>query len=285
MILDGKKVSQEIKNNISQDVKILKIKKIYPKLIVLLVGHSSESKIYIDMKRKMCESLGINFQLIMINQSSPENYIIKKIKELNDDKTVNGILVQLPLPDNYDKQKILNSVSYEKDVDGFHTINAGKIFQNNDINIIPCTPQGCIDLIDHYKIDVEGINITIIGTSNLVGLPLSMLLLQRGGTVTLCNINTKDLKSHTKNADMLITCCGVPNLIKKDFIKEDTIIIDIGINYIQSPTGKKIVGDVDFEDVNEKCSMITPVPGGIGPMTVISLMKNLVKLTKKQYDL
>ena len=285
MILDGKKVSQELKKDISEEINGLKIQNIYPKLVVLLVGHSSESKVYIEMKRKMCESLGINFQLIIMTDSSPENYIIRKINELNNDKIVNGILVQLPLPEQYDKQKILNSISYEKDVDGFHTINAGKIFQNNDINIIPCTPQGCIYLIDYYKIDVHGLNITIIGTSNLVGLPLSMLLLQRGGTVTLCNIHTKDLKLHTKNTDMLITCCGVPNLIKKDFIKEDTIIIDIGINYIETSNSKKIVGDVDFEDVNEKSSMITPVPGGIGPMTVISLMKNLVKLTKKQYDL
>jgi len=285
MILDGKKVSHELKNDILEEINSLKVQKIYPKLVVLLVGHSRESKVYIEMKRKMCESLGIIFQLIIMTESSPENYIIRKINELNNDKIVNGILVQLPLPEQYDKQKILNSISYEKDVDGFHTINAGKIFQNNDINIIPCTPQGCIDLIDYYKIDVEGLNITIIGTSNLVGLPLSMLLLQRGGTVTLCNIHTKDLKLHTKNADMLITCCGVPNLIKKEFIKEDIIIIDIGINYIETSTSKKMVGDVDFEDVNEKCNMITPVPGGIGPMTVISLMKNLVKLTKKQYDL
>lgn len=181
MILDGKKVSQELKKDISEEINGLKIQNIYPKLVVLLVGNSSESKVYIEMKRKMCESLGINFQLIIMGDSSPENYIIRKINELNNDKIVNGILVQLPLPEQYDKQKILNSISYEKDVDGFHTINAGKIFQNNDINIIPCTPQGCIYLIDYYKIDVHGLNITIIGTSNLVGLPLSMLLLQRGG--------------------------------------------------------------------------------------------------------
>tara|TARA_Y100001958_G_C21103237_1_gene452521 strand:- start:298 stop:993 length:696 start_codon:yes stop_codon:yes gene_type:complete len=229
------------------------------------------------MKRRMCESLGVKFLLQHFDEKIEEHYVIKEIEKLNQDKDVDGILIQLPLPPHLDKDNILDKISYEKDVDGFHTINAGKIFQNRDINIVPCTPQGCIDLIDHYGIDVEGLNITFIGTSNLVGLPLSMLLLQRGATISLCNVNTKDIKLHTIDADMIITCCGVANMVKNDWIKEGVIIIDIGINVIED---QKIVGDVDFEDVYDKCSMITPVPGGVGPMTVISLIKNLVKLAE-----
>lgn len=274
MILDGKVVSEKIKKDLSIEINKMDVK---PCLTVILIGQSKESFSYINMKRRMCESLGIKFLLQHFDEKIEEHIVIKEIEKLNKDKDVDGILIQLPLPPHLDNDNILDKISYEKDVDGFHTINAGKIFQDRDINIIPCTPQGCIDLIDYYGIDVEGLNITFIGTSNLVGLPLSMILLQRGATISLCNINTKDIKLHTIDADMIITCCGVPNMVKSDWIKEGVIIIDIGINVIGD---KKIVGDVDFEDVYDKCSMITPVPGGVGPMTVISLIKNLVKLTE-----
>lgn len=280
MILDGKKVANKIKEELLNDIKELKLLDIIPKIVVVLVGHLDESRIYIDMKRKMCEKLGVSFQLIHLDETISESIFISKIEELNNDNLVNGILIQLPIPETFNKNKLLNTISCEKDVDGFHILNAGRLFQNNDINIIPCTPQGCIDLMDEYNIDVKGMNVVIIGTSNLVGLPLSMILLQRGATITLCNINTKDVKSHTVNADMIVTCCGVPKMIKKDWIKENVIMIDIGINRI---AGGKIVGDTDYDDVYSKCNMITPVPGGIGPMTVISLIKNLVKLTKQKH--
>ena len=274
MILDGKSVSKHIKLELQKKIKTLERKLC---LSVILIGQSKDSITYVNMKRRMCESLGVKFLLQHFDETIEEHYVIKEIEKLNQDKDVDGILIQLPLPPHLDKDNILDKISYEKDVDGFHTINAGKIFQNRDINIVPCTPQGCIDLIDHYGIDVEGLNITFIGTSNLVGLPLSMLLLKRGATISLCNVNTKDIKLHTIDADMIITCCGVPNMVKNDWIKEGVIIIDIGINVIED---QKIVGDVDFEDVYDKCSMITPVPGGVGPMTVISLIKNLVKLAE-----
>jgi methylenetetrahydrofolate dehydrogenase (NADP+) / methenyltetrahydrofolate cyclohydrolase len=283
MILDGKIVAKYIKTQLEEKINGMDVK---PTLSVIMVGHSKESNRYINMKRKMCESLGIRFILHRFDETTEENIILKEIETLNVDKNVNGILIQLPLPSNFNKDKLLDQISYEKDVDGFHTINAGKIFQNRDINIIPCTPLGCIDIIDYYGIDVKGLNITIIGTSNLVGLPLSMLLLQRGATISLCNINTKDIKHHTIEADMIITCCGVANMVKSDWIKQDVIIIDIGINHIEDKNGKnKLVGDVDFVNVHEKCLMITPVPGGIGPMTVISLIKNLVKLTENNLNI
>lgn len=283
IILDGKHVSNLIKKTLIQEINEIKGYGITMKLVVLLVGNSNESLLYVDMKRKMCEKLGILFQLININEDCPESFLINEIEKLNEDSTIHGILIQLPLPKNFNQDKILDVIDYKKDVDGFHTVNAGKIFQNRDINIIPCTPQGCIDLIDHYKIDVKGLNITIIGTSNLVGLPLSMILLQRGATITLCNIHTKDVKKHTQEADLIISCCGVPKMIKNDWIKENCIIIDIGINYIYEKGKKVLVGDVDYEDVKDKCNMITPVPGGIGPMTVISLIKNLLILTKQKH--
>jgi methylenetetrahydrofolate dehydrogenase (NADP+) / methenyltetrahydrofolate cyclohydrolase len=283
MILDGKIISEKIKKDLSIKINEMDVNIC---LTVLLVGNSKESLSYINMKRRMCESLGIRFILKHFDENVEECIVLKEIQTLNEDKDVDGILIQLPLPDSFNKDKLIDQISYEKDVDGFHTMNAGKIFQNRDINIIPCTPQGCIDMIDYYEIDVEGLNITIIGTSNLVGLPLSMLLLQRGATISLCNINTKDIKLHTIDADMIITCCGVANMVKSDWIKEDVIIIDIGINHIKDKSGKhKLVGDVDFDDVYEKCSYITPVPGGVGPMTVISLMKNLVKLTKNNLNI
>lgn len=283
MILDGKVVSEKIKKDLSIEINEMDVK---PCLTVILIGHSKESFSYINMKRRMCESLGIRFILKHFDEKIEESDVLKEIQKLNEDETVNGILIQIPLPEKFNKDKLLDKISYEKDVDGFHTINAGKIFQNRDINIIPCTPQGCLDMIDYYGIDVEGLNITIIGTSNLVGLPLSMLLLQRGATISLCNINTKDIKLHTIEADVIITCCGVANMVKSDWIKQDVIIIDIGINHIEGINGKdKLVGDVDFDDVYEKCNYITPVPGGVGPMTVISLIKNLVKLTKNNLNI
>lgn len=281
MILDGKSVSKIIKEELKIEIDELISENIIPALAVIFVGNSDESLSYINMKRKMCESLNVKFLLYSFSESISETEIIECIESINNDNNIHGILIQLPLPSKYNKNKLIDLISYDKDIDGFHTMNAGRIFQNNDINIIPCTPQGCIDLIDYYGIDVEGMNITMIGTSNLVGLPLSMLLLQRGATITLCNIHTKDIKNHTIKSDMIITCCGVPKMVKNDWIKENVIIIDIGINYMEENGVKKMVGDVDYEDVQSKTSMITPVPGGIGPMTVISLVKNLLKLIKR----
>jgi|TARA_B110000967_G_C18865007_1_gene552196 methylenetetrahydrofolate dehydrogenase (NADP+)/methenyltetrahydrofolate cyclohydrolase len=287
MILDGKTVSVDIKKDLHIDVLNLKRVHIFPSLAIILIGQKIGSLTYIDMKRRMCEELGIKMILFHFEEDIPEERILQKIQELNDTLDIYAILVQLPLPDKFDKEKIINMISYEKDVDGFHTMNAGKLFQNRETNIIPCTPLGCLELLDYYHIDVHGMNITIIGTSNLVGLPLSILLLQRGGTVTMCNIDTKDVKEHTLNADMVVACCGVPHLVKEDWIKEGVIIIDIGINKITDTSkknGYRLVGDVDFNAVKSKCRYITPVPGGVGPMTVISLMKNIIRLSENTFS-
>ena len=209
--------------------------------------------------------------------------VIDTIYHMNDNISIHGILVQLPLPEHLNTNTILNTVSHNKDVDGFHTINAGKVFQNRDAKLIPCTPLGCIELLDHYNIDVKSMNTVIIGCSNIVGLPLSMLLLQRGATITICHINTKNTKELVQQADLIVSCCGVAHLVKEDWVKRDAIVIDIGINKIIDDSKKKgyrLVGDVDFDNVNDKCKYITPVPGGVGPMTVAMLMKNVYNLAE-----
>jgi len=286
MILDGKMVSQEIKKDLIKDVIDFKKINILPSLAIILVGHREESQIYVNMKRRMCEEIGIKMILFHFEEDVPEGMITDKIEELNSDLGTHSILIQLPLPEHFDTENILDKISYEKDADGFHTLNAGKLFQNRVDSVNACTPLGCILLLDYYHIDVHGMNVTVIGTSNLVGLPLSMLLLQRGATVTMCNINTKDVKEHTLKSDLIVTCCGEPHLVKEDWVKEGVIIVDVGINKIEDKSkknGYRLVGDVDFENVKDKCKYITPVPGGVGPMTVISLMKNVIQLTENTF--
>jgi methylenetetrahydrofolate dehydrogenase (NADP+)/methenyltetrahydrofolate cyclohydrolase/formyltetrahydrofolate synthetase len=209
-----------------------------------------------------------------------EELIIDTIEKMNENNMIHGILVQLPLPEHWDTNKVLNSIHPTKDVDGLGTMNAGKLFQNQDPLFFSCTPRGCIELMDEYNIRLRGRNVTIIGSSNLVGLPLSMMLLNRGATVTICNINTRDIREHIQHADILITCCGVPHIVKEDWVNEGTVVIDIGINKVEDlskKNGYRLVGDVDFENVKDKASYITPVPGGVGPMTIAILMKQIVE--------
>ena len=268
-LLDGKKVAKEIQNKLQLKIDILPVK---PGLCVIMVGSNPESLIYVNMKLKKCKEMNINTYFFNFNDDSEET-IINKINEMNECPLVHGILVQLPLPKELNTSSILNSVSKEKDIDGFHTYNAGLIFQNKKPLFTPCTPKGCMELLDYYNIEVRGLNITIIGCSNLVGLPLSMMLLHRGATVTICHENTIDVKSNCLKADMVIACCGVPKLVKDHWIAEDTIVIDIGTNKLTN----KIVGDVDFDKVIDKCSYITPVPGGIGPMTIMMVIKQTIE--------
>ena len=270
ILLDGKKVSYEI----IQGLKTRLNEETYkPGLGIVLVGNRSDSLKYVESKKKVCSQIGIQFHLIHLEETCEEDHILKVIDELNDKPSINGIIVQLPLPDGFNTNKILDKVVPEKDVDGFHQENAGKLFLNRNIDFVPCTPLGCMKLIDHYGIDVEGLNICVIGCSNVVGLPLSMMLIQRNATVTMCNVYTKDLKKHTLSADMVFSCCGVPGIVKEDMVKEGVIIVDIGINFIDG----KLVGDVDFEGVKDKCSFITPVPGGVGPMTIAMLMEQTIE--------
>jgi 5,10-methylene-tetrahydrofolate dehydrogenase/methenyl tetrahydrofolate cyclohydrolase len=284
ILLDGKTVSEGTINSLKPRIKKLNLKGITPKLAIFYIGQNEESLIYSNMKMKKCDELGILYELHHYDEDVSQNIILQKINELNKDSQIHGIVIQLPLPEHLDTDLLVNTISYKKDIDGFHSLNAGELFQNRNYKLVPCTPRACIELLDSYKINVESMNIVIIGCSNLVGLPLSILLLQREATVTICHKKTINIKNLTKQADMIITCCGVPHLVKEDWIKENTIIIDVGINTIKDSSkkkGYKIVGDVDFNNVKHKCSYLTPVPGGVGPITVAILMKQLVEVSER----
>jgi len=277
IVLNGKLLSEEIQLSLKN--KINSLLNIVPGLGVILVGNREDSMKYVNAKKKACENIGINFFLKEFNDNISEGELIHEIETMNNNSKIHGILVQLPLPDNLKEyeSKILNTISVNKDVDGFHIINAGKLFLNRERQFVPCTPLGCMELLDHYHIDIEGLNTVIIGSSNIVGLPLSIMLLQRGATVTICHIKTKDVKEHTKKADLVISCCGVPHLVKNDWLKEGVVVIDIGTNTLDG----KLVGDVDFLSVKDKCKYITPVPGGVGPMTIAMLLKQVVEATER----
>ena len=279
-ILDGKGLAEKIQTQLQPRIEtLMNDSKIRPGLGVILVGGNIESETYVAMKCKTCVKLGIMSKIHRFANEVDEKMIIEIIEALNKNQNIHGILVQLPLPDHLDTDMILNTIHPTKDVDGMNTLTAGKLFQNQEVQFYSCTPRGCIELLEEYDICLKGKNITIIGSSNLVGLPLSMMLLHKGATVTICNINTNDIREHINHADILISCCGVPHLIKKEWVNEGIIIVDIGINKMkdQSKKGYHLVGDVDFENVKDKASYITPVPGGVGPMTIAILMKQIVE--------
>ena len=245
-----------------------------PGLAIIQVGDRVDSTTYINLKRKKCDELGIDTFLYIYNETTSVKEIIKNINDLNNYDNIKGIIVQLPLPDRFtgeDEYEILNSVVPKKDVDGFHHYNIGKLILNKS-TIIPCTAEGCFRLLQHHKINILGKHIVIVGSSKVIGLPLSLLLLHNGATTTLCNIHTENIKNITKSADILISCCGSPHLIDSSWIKNDVVIIDVGINH----TEKGIVGDVNYDDVLSSVKYITPVPGCIGPLTISILMEHLV---------
>ncbi len=246
-----------------------------PCLAIIIVGDKKDSMTYIKLKRKKCEEIGIDSELYSFSEKISVDHIIKSIEALNNYQFITGILVQLPLPSNFNKQdeyNILNSVNPEKDVDGFHYVNMGKLMLNKP-DLLPCTAEGCFKLLKYHNIDILGKHIVIVGCSKVVGLPLSLLLLHDGATTTLCNIHTENIKDITQTADILISCCGSPHLIDSTWIKKDVIIIDVGINH----TEKGIVGDVNYNDVLPKVKYITPVPGCVGPLTIAILIEHLVK--------
>lgn len=283
MELEGKTLSDNIKSKLKYEINELSKKDIKPGLGVILVGENIESETYVNMKIRACNELGIYSKVYELPNKIEEDIIIQKIKDLNEDNMIHGILIQLPLPEHINKYNVINSISDKKDVDGIGVINSGKLMINNNIKSLPCTPRGCIELLEHYDISIKSKDIAIIGTSNLVGLPLSIMLLHRGACVTLCNINTLNIKEKTKQADIVIACCGVAEMIKDDWVKEGSIIIDIGINKIddnKTKKGYRLVGDVDYNNVKDKVKSITPVPGGIGPMTIAILMKQTVENCK-----
>lgn len=278
-IMNGREVSKIRNLKLKQKIdEALKKASRPPSLAVILVGEDPASLIYVESKVRQAKSVGINSIDIKLPESISEVELIKEIEKLNNDPLIDGILIQLPLPKHINEGKMLDLVHQEKDVDGFSVLNQGKLFQNRD-SIISATPKGIINLIDHYGINLEGLNCTVIGRSLIVGLPISKLLIDRNATVTTCHRYTKDLKSHTINADLIVVATGNINLITAEMVKDGVIIIDVGINRI----GKKICGDVDFENVKNKASFITPVPGGVGPMTISALLENVYQVYEDKF--
>lgn len=276
-ILNGKELANEIQTGIKQEVKACMIR---PSLAVIQIGENQASDIYVRNKEKVCNEVGIYFRHFKFDEGTPELTIINKIKELNNDEYVNGIIVQLPIPERYNEKRIVNSIINSKDVDGLTDINTGRLV-NGKKTLVPCTPLGIITLLKKYEIELEGKDVVIVGRSKLVGKPLLNLLLNEDATVTVCHKKTNDLKEKTKQADILIVAAGCPNLITEDMVKKDAVVIDVGINRVDG----KIVGDVDFDSVSKKASYITPVPGGVGPLTIAMLLSNVITCYKNKKNI
>ncbi len=280
MIINGKKFAQNLKNNIKCEIKFLKIKKkIVPGLTVILIGNNTPSEIYVRNKEISAQEVGINSKVLRFKNSITEKKLISIIHNLNNDKKVHGILVQLPLPQHINGSKIVEEINPNKDVDGFHPINVGNLSSGKD-SLVPCTPLGCYLMIKSIKKDLTGLNALIIGRSNLNGKPMAQLLLKENCTVTISHSKTRNLKELCKKADIVFAAVGKPNFVKGNWVKKGSIVIDVGINRINQKNGYKIVGDVDFKSVVKKAKAITPVPGGVGPVTIACLLSNTLKAFK-----
>ena len=276
MIIDGKKQAEIIRNEIKKEISDLKKKNgKTPSLTVILIGDFAPSLIYVKNKEKSAREVGINSEIIRYSKNVSEKDILKKIEELNKNDEISGILVQLPLPSQISKEKIINAINPSKDVDGFNPINVGNLSSGYD-SIVPCTPLGCLLLIKNIESNLAGKHAVIIGRSNLNGKPMAQLLLKENCTVTIVHSKTNDLQNECLKADILVAAVGVPNLIKKDWVKKNAIVIDVGINKV----GEKIVGDVNFDELKDNVKAITPVPGGVGPMTIACLLKNTLTCFK-----
>ena len=276
MIIDGKKEAELLRHEVKKEIDSLKLKNNkVPGLTVILIGDFAPSQIYVKNKEKKAKEVGINSEVVRYPKEVSEQEVLKKIKELNDNNAVSGILVQLPLPSQINKEKIINAINPLKDVDGFHPVNVGNL-SFGYYATVPCTPLGCLFLIKKTESNLSGKHAVIIGRSNLNGKPMAQLLLKENCTVTIVHSKTKDLKIECLKADILVAAVGVPNLVKGDWVKKDAIVIDVGINKVDD----KIVGDVDFDNVKDKVKAITPVPGGVGPMTIACLLKNTLECFK-----
>jgi methylenetetrahydrofolate dehydrogenase (NADP+) / methenyltetrahydrofolate cyclohydrolase len=278
-VLDGRKVADKILQKVKEDVEQLKKRDINPKLTVILVGENPASLAYIRQKLKSCKKTGIEDELAEYPESVTTEELIAKINELNEESSVHGMIVQLPLPKHVSEPEVIKAVDPEKDVDGFQAYNVGKMFLSSEFeHLAPCTPKGVIHIMEHYDLPIAGKEAVIIGKSNIVGKPMAIMLLNRGATVTVCHRKTQDVKEHTLRADIVVSAVGKPKLVTADMIKEGAVVIDIGYNLVDG----KAVGDVDFEPVSKKASAVTPTPGGTGPTTVACLLENVVTAAQRQ---
>ncbi len=280
-IIDGKAVSQFVKDEVKKEVSGLGEKGVSVGLAVIIVGNDPASRTYVNNKKKACEATGIISEEYALPEDTTMDELLALIKELNAKKSINGILCQLPLPKHLDEKAVIENIDPIKDVDAFHAVNTGHIMIG-DYSFLPCTPAGIMEMLKYYNIEIEGKECVVIGRSNIVGKPMAMLLLQKNGTVTICHSRTKNLKEVTSRADILVAAVGIPYFVTADMVKDGAVVIDVGMD--RNKEGK-LCGDVDFAEVEKKASYITPVPGGVGPMTIATLMKNTVTAAKIQNNI
>lgn len=280
-IIDGKALSEKTLEEIKETHDELQ-KKAGRKagLAVIIVGENPASKIYVRNKIRACEKVGFNSETIRLDESISEENLLLEIEKLNNDDNIDGILVQLPLPKHINELEVINAISAEKDVDGFHTTNIGKMMIGDETGFLPCTPAGVIQMFEEYNIDLEGKDVLVIGQSNIVGKPMTLLLIKKRATVQVCNSKTKNLSEKLQKSDVVVAAAGSPKLVKASDVKEGVVVIDVGINRVDG----KLCGDVDFDEVSKKASFITPVPGGVGPMTIAMLIKNTLKSYKQKIN-
>ncbi len=275
-IIDGKALAKKIRLSLKEEVDELKKKNIFPKLAVIMVGNDKASKVYVKNKSKACDEIGIQYEEFLLKEDTKMEELLDLIESLNKRSDIHGILLQSPIPKHLDINRAFNKIDYRKDVDGFNPINVGKLVIGEDC-FVSCTPFGVIKMLEEYGIEIEGKNAVVIGRSNIVGKPLAQCLLAKNATVTICHSRTKSIHEITSNADILVAALGKPKYIKEHMVKDGAVVIDVGIN--RNEEGK-LVGDVDYDNVSKKASYITPVPGGVGPMTIAMLMNNVVKAAK-----
>jgi 5,10-methylene-tetrahydrofolate dehydrogenase/methenyl tetrahydrofolate cyclohydrolase len=284
-IIDGKVIAEKVRADVATEVaKMVEAGKQPPGLATVLVGENPASQVYVSMKQKACKELGIQSFGNVLPADATQEEVEGLVKKLNADPRVNGILVQLPLPGGLDEERVLNAISIEKDVDGFHPINIGRLAQKGrDPMFVPCTPDGCIYLLDQVGVKLDGCNAVVLGRSNIVGMPVALLLVRRNATVTICHSRTKNLPDVVRSADVLIAAVGRAEMVRGDWVKPGAVVIDVGTNRIDDPThpkGSRLVGDVAYHEAKEVAGAITPVPGGVGPMTIAMLMRNTMRAAK-----
>jgi 5,10-methylene-tetrahydrofolate dehydrogenase/methenyl tetrahydrofolate cyclohydrolase len=289
-LIDGKSIANSIQDALTAEVAVLKNEHdVTPGLATVLVGEDPASQMYVRMKHRRCEKVGIHSLGVELPQDATQEVVEAKVQALNEDPAVHGILVQLPLPNHLDEESVLNTIRLEKDVDGFHPVNIGRLAMKGRTPMFaPCTPQGIVELIDSTGVAIEGKEAVILGRSNIVGLPVSMLLLKRNATITICHSRTQDLPSVTRRADILVVAVGRAEMVKRNWVKPGAVVIDVGTNHVDDPTrkrGYRLAGDVDFDEVKEVAGWITPVPGGVGPMTIAMLLSNTVSAAKQMNGL